>query len=85
MLLFIAKYIINEEQSLLQTIQFILFIIILVVCLIYTEVIVINIFSLGDYTKSEIDKRGLSETKRMENQMSIKDFEIEEIIEEEIF
>ena len=35
-------------------IKSILFIIVLIVSLIYTEIIVLNIFSLGDYTRYEI-------------------------------
>lgn len=59
-----SKYYLNRDML---GIKSILFIIILIVCLIYTEIIVLNIFSLGDYTKAEIDKRGFRETKNMEN------------------
>ena len=62
-------------------IKSILFIIVLIVSLIYTEIIVLNIFSLGDYTRYEIDKRGSRETQKIEKQLSSSIME-DEVVEE---
>ena len=56
-------------------VKVLIFFVTLIVCLVYTEIIVLNVFSLGDYTKGETDKRGSFETRNMERQLSIKDEE----------
>ena len=59
----------NSEWNRYMIVKAVSFIVILIVCLVYTEIVVLNVFSLGDYTKGEIDKRGTIETRRMESQI----------------
>ena len=80
-ILIIALYM--KGDLYLKIFKYVLFFIIFVACLLYTEIIVLNIFSLGDYTKNEIDKRGSRETKKMEKITSnLFENEIEEEFEE---
>ena len=72
--------IINNKNIIFMTIvQNILFFIIFFVCLIYTEIIVLNVCSLGDYTKNEIDKRGIRETQNIESELTEQVIENEQI------
>lgn len=67
----------NDKQNQLSFFKYSLFLIIFFVCLVYTEIIVLKICSLGDYTKNEIDKRGIRETQNIESELT------EKVIEEE--
>ena len=72
----------NSEWNKYMFVKVLIFFVILIVCLVYTEIIVLNVFSLGDYTKGEIDKRGSFETRNMERQLSITDEEKDDKLEE---
>lgn len=72
----------NSEWNKYMLVKALIFFVILIVCLVYTEIIVLNVFSLGDYTKGEIDKRGSFETRNMERQLSITDEEKDDKSEE---
>ena len=70
----------NDEKILfIRILKYSLFSVIFFVCLIYNEVIVLNICSLGDYTKHEIDKRGKRETQIIESQLTVQVIENEQI------